>query len=206
MNFYYNGKKAPSKGYDVASGCLLLIGLGALVFLFTLIDDIEDLEGHWFQLIFVILMVGSILFSVFRKKAKLHTYKIEITDEFLKMNTVKAKVNEIQLDIYARENSFDRYHLWDKSGKLALFSTLEDDFSKYFQSTYPNQVFLHEIINNPSDGPDITVKAKEQTLNYHLDIGSYSINTNGKIISEHIPEVYAYDGRYKIGKGLLKKK
>ena len=45
MNFYYNGKKAPSKGYDVASGCLLLIGLGALVFLFTLIDDIEDLEG-----------------------------------------------------------------------------------------------------------------------------------------------------------------
>ena len=139
-------------------------------------------------------MVGSILFSVFRKKAKLHTHKIEITDEFLKINTVKAKVNEIQLDIYARENSFDRYHLWDKSGKVSLFSTLEDDFSKYFQSTHPKQVFQHEIINNPSDGPDITVKTKK-TLNYRLDIESYSINTNGKIISEHIPEVYAYDGR-----------
>lgn len=206
MNFYYNGKKAPSKGYDVASGCLLFIGFGAIILLFTAIDDIKDLDGHWFQLIIVIIMAISVLFSVFRKKGKLHTHRIEITDEFLKMNTVKAKVNELQLDIYTRENSFNRYHLWDKNGKVALFSTSEDDFSKYFQNTFPKQVFQHEIINVPNNGPDIKVEAKGQTLYYHLDIGNYSINSNGESIAEHTPEVYAYDGKYIIGKGLLKKK
>ena len=50
MNFYYNGRKAPSKGYDVASGCMLFIGFGAIAYFFTLIDDIEDLEEYWWPI------------------------------------------------------------------------------------------------------------------------------------------------------------
>ncbi len=83
MIFYYNGRKAPSTGYDVASGCLMFIGFAAIIYFFTLIDDVKDIEEYWLQILFIFMMAGTLLFGMFRKKGKLHTYKIEIKNDYL---------------------------------------------------------------------------------------------------------------------------
>ena len=107
MIFFYNGKK-PSKGYDVASGCLMLIGLSAMIYFFTLFDNLEDMKEYTFQMLFIFLMGGGIIFQFFRKKGKLHTYKIEIKNNYLHINSHKIPIDSFTLDKYTLNNSFFR--------------------------------------------------------------------------------------------------
>ena len=206
MKFYYNGRKKSSTGNDIAIGCLLFVAFGAIIMFFSLIDDIEDLEEYWLELIFIFLMAGGTIFSIFRKKGKLYTHRIEITDSFLKMNDIQAKLEDIQLDIYFKEDSFERYHLWDKEGKISLFSVYEDDLSKHFKDSYSSQVNKYSVNRTFTDGPHIKVNTPDRTLSYNLDVGNYSISNAEGIVVNHISKAYAYDGRYKKGIGLIKKK
>jgi len=95
MIFFYNGKK-PSKGYDVAIGCLMVIAFSAMIYFFTRFDNLEDLNEYTFQLVFILLMAGSILYQVFRKKGKLHPFY------FVLKSTLK-KIQKYQLLILYKQ-------------------------------------------------------------------------------------------------------
>ena len=110
MNFYFNGKK-PSKGYDVAGGLLLVIAFSAIIYMFTLLESIDDLKEYALQLILALIIGGSFLFQFFRKKGKPHYNKIEIANGFLLINSFKIPTENITLDIYVFHKSFIRYHL-----------------------------------------------------------------------------------------------
>ena len=126
MLFFYNGK-TPSKGYDIASGCLLIIAFSVIIFLFTMLDSIEDLKEYAFQLILALIIGVGFIFQLFRKKGKLHTNKIEIKNDFLFINNLKILTDNITLDIYTFNNSFSRYHFWDSKGMFSVYSVIEDD-------------------------------------------------------------------------------
>ncbi len=49
MIFYHQGNKKKSNELGVASGCLLFIGFGAIIFFFTLLDDIDDLIAYFLE-------------------------------------------------------------------------------------------------------------------------------------------------------------
>ena len=51
MIFYHQGSKKKSSELGVASGCVLFIGFGAIIFFFTLLDDIDDLSDYLFEII-----------------------------------------------------------------------------------------------------------------------------------------------------------
>lgn len=206
INFYYKGEKAPSKVYDVASGCLLIIAFSAIIYFFTLIDDIEDLEEYWLQLVFILLMGGSVFFQMFRKKGKLHTYRIEIKNNCLKMNDVEVKIESLTLDIYKKNQEFIRYHLRDRHGKLAIYSVFEDDLSKYLQEHLTNQTNFLEEISCKYDGSDVTLISDKQSLHYDLESGKYTIDLGKQTSISFTPDVFAYDGKYEKGVGLIKKK
>lgn len=202
--FYYQGKKAPSKGYDVASGCLMIIALSALIYFFTLVDSIEDIEEHWFQLLFILLMAGSMIFQLFRKKGKLHTNKIILKNGYLTMNTVVADLETIQLDIYTFKEKLERYHLWDAEGKIAIYSTHEDDLATHFKTYFPTKVTYHQIINGSSSDFEYTITTKEGRLAYHLETGGFKIIKNNKEVVSFVPETFTIDGKFKKGLGLTK--
>jgi hypothetical protein len=206
MNFYYNGKKAPSKGYDAASGCLIIIGFSALIYFFKSLDDLEDLKEYWLQLLFLVMIAFSLFYGLFRKKGKLHTYRIDVDDSCISMHEFKAKIEDLRLDLYFKNDSFERYHLWDTKGNIALYSIYEDDLSKYLIENFSNQVQKFEIFKSSSPSFEVEVNCKERLLSYNLDSGSYTIENSKTIIAKNTPKAYAYDGKYKAGKNLLKKK
>ncbi len=205
MNYFYNGKK-PSAGLNIASGCLLIIAISAIIFLISAIDSLEDLEGHYLQLFFVCIMGGSIFYNFFRKKAQLHTHKIEILNNKLVINNIKTPINNITLEIYTVDKSFNRYHLWDKNGIISIFSVFEDDLINDFKNSYIANTNFHEEISSSQDGASVLVKSKENQLFYDLESGEYTITKEGEILVNKIPQFYIYDPKYKKGKALTKKK
>lgn len=206
MKFYYNGRKEPSEAYNVASGCLLIIGLSALIFAFSLIEDLDDIKENWLQLLFGVIMAFSILFGMFKKKGKLHAYSIEIKNGYLNMNSIATYLENIQFDIYTKDGKFERYHLWDTKGKIAIYSAFEDDLSNYFLKEQSSQTTTKEIAEFRSRDFEYTISTAHESLSYDLDSGHYSIVKDHKEITSVTPESFAYDGKYKLGIGLTKKK
>ena len=205
MIFFYNGRK-PSKGYDIASGCMIVVFFSAMIFFFTRFDNLEDLKEYTFELLFILLMAGSILFQVFRKKGKLHTYKIEIANNYLYVNDLKIPIDNITLDKYTLNNRFFRYHLWDSKGVFSIFSVEEDDLLKSFENEFPNHTNTYEELSAKQDGPSVSVICENIRLNYDLDSGEFTKEKDGEIVFSAVPEFYIYDPKYKQGKALLKKK
>ena len=205
MIFFYNGRK-PSKGYDVASGCLMLIALSAMIYFFTRFDNLEDMKEYTFQLLFIFLMGGGIIFQFFRKKGKLHTYKIEIKNNYLHINSHKIPIDSFTLDKYTLNNSFFRYHLWDSKGIFSIFSVEEDDLLKSFESEFPNNTNTYEELSAKQDGPSVSVISENIHLTYDLDSGEFTKKKDGKVVINTVPDFYVYDPKYKQGKALLKKK
>lgn len=205
MIFFYNGKK-PSKGYDVASGCLMVIAFSAMIYFFTRFDNLEDLKEYTFQLVFILLMAGSILYQVFRKKGKLHPYKIEIVNNYLHVNNLKIPIDNITLDKYTANNHFIRYHLWDTKGIFSIFSVAEDDLLKSFESEFPKKTNTYEELSSKHDGALVSVFSENINLKYDLDSGEFTKKKDGEIEFQTVPEFFIYEPKYKQGKALLKKK
>lgn len=204
MNFYYYGK-TPSKGYDIASGCLLIIGIGGVVLFFSAIDSLEDLDGHYLELFFITLMAITTIFGLFRKKAKLHTNRIVIKKGFLSVNKINIPLEKINLDIYISKNQFMRYHLWDNNGIFSIFSVAEDDLLDYFKDTYKKNTNYFEEIDSKHDGSSISVKSNQRNFSYNLDVGNFSIKENDSETINFTPQMFIYDPKYKQGKPLTKK-
>ena len=199
MNYYYNGKK-PSTGLKFASGCLIFIAISAIIFLISVIDSLEDLEGHYLQLLFVFIMGGSIFYNFFRKKGKLHTHKIEIINNKLFINNIKTPIDNITLEIYNVDSNFNRYHLWDKNGIISIYSVFEDELIKDFKNSFIDNTILHEEISSSQDGSSVSVKSIDNELFYDLESGEYTIQKEGKVINNKIPQFYIYDPKYKTKK------
>ena len=68
MKFYYRGKKAPSEGYDVASGCLLMIVFAAIFYAISLFDSMDDVKEYWMELVFLIVMSVITFLECYVKK------------------------------------------------------------------------------------------------------------------------------------------
>ena len=199
MNYYYNGKKT-STGLNIASGCLIIIAVLAIIFLFSLIDSLEDLEGNYVPLLFVCIMGVSIFYNLFRKKSKLHTHRIEIKKDNLIINNLKTPINNITLDIYTVNNNFSRYHLWDTNGIIAIYSVFEDELLKDFKNNFIDNTKFHEEISSTQNQSSVSVNSNNNMLFYDLEIGKFTIKKEGKVVFNKIPQYYIYDPKYKTKK------
>lgn len=138
MKFYHKDVKK-SNETSASEGCLLFIGFAVLIFLFTLIDDLDDLSDHFFELIAVFFIGGSVLFAIFAKKGKLSNHHITLKNGYLQIGKVNIPLENVILDVYKKEDSFVRYHLRDKKGKIAVFSVLKDDLVEHFLKELPTK-------------------------------------------------------------------
>ena len=184
----------------------MVIAFSAMVFFFTRFDNLEDLKEYTFQIIFILLIAGSFLFQIFRKKGKLHPYKNEIANNYLHVNNLKTPIDSITLDKYTVNNHFIRYHLWDTKGIFSIFSVAEDDLLKSFESEFPKNTNIYEELSAKQDGALISVISENIHLKYDLDSGKFTKKKDGEIVFQTVPEFFIYDPKYKQGKALLKKK
>lgn len=204
MKFYYKGKKK-SNEMDVASGCLVLFAIAAIIYFISLLDDISDLEEHFFELIFAAIVCVGFLFTVFAKKGKLSNFHITLENNYFSIEKINIPIQKVCIDVYYKNEKFIRYHLRDNDGEVAIFSVFKDDLLKYFEDTLPVQVKKHEESSSKHDGPFISVLGS-QTLKYDLNTGKYTIDNNKQTEVSFLPKVYTYDPKYKLGKPLIKQK
>lgn len=205
MKFFYRGTKKSNEP-DVASGCVLLIGFAAIIYLITLLDDLEDWSEYGWQIALAFVMGGSLLVSIFSRKAKLTNRHVVIENDYLKMEKVGIPMNKLKMDIYAIDGNFTRYHLRDVDGKMAIYSVLEDDLLIHFQENLKDQINFVEEHSSKHEGPYISVRAENQSLYYDLESGKYTLTRKNQEEVSFLPEIFAYDGKYKKGVPLLKKK
>jgi hypothetical protein len=205
MKFFYRGAKKSNEP-DVASGCLLIIGFGAIIYLITLLEDLDDWQEYGWQIALAFLIGGSFIASMFAKKAKLTNRHIVIENDYLKMEKIGVPLNNLVMDIYSNNGNFKRYHLRDQEGKVTIYSVLEDDLLLHFQENLSSQVNIVEENSSKHEGPYISVKGKNQSLYYNLESGKYTLTQKDQPEISFLPEIFAYDGKYKKGVPLLKKK
>lgn len=197
MRFFHKGLKK-SNETSKSEGCLLIIGFGAIVFFITLLDDISDLEDHFFELLLVLIMGISVAYTIFAKKGKLSNYHVTLKNDFFSIEKISIPKSDLILDVYSLDQKFVRYHLRDKKGKIAIFSVYEDDLYQYFKENLPNQVYEFEETSSKHDGAYISVLARGQNLFYDLSTGKFNINQGSQPEVSVVPEVYTYDPKYKL--------
>lgn len=205
MKFYHNGTKKSNEP-SITSGCLVLIGFAAIIFLLTQLKSLEDVEEYGWQIVLAITMGVSLFSMFFAKKAKLSNRHVVIENNYLTMEKVGVPLKNMVLDVYKNDKEFKRYHLRDTEGKIAIYSTLKDDLKTYFEEELSNQVQYFEEDSNKHDGPYVSVTAVGQSLFYNLDSGKYTITKEDESEISFLPEVFTYDGKYKKGKPLKLKK
>lgn len=205
MKFFYNGTKK-SNDIGAGSGCVLMIGFAALIYFFTLLDDVEDLKEYLFEIILVSIMGISLVLQLTRKKGDLTSRHVIIENEYFKLDKVAVPLSTIQLDLYKKGSKFHRYHIRDTAGKIAIYSTREDELYKYILQEFPEHSEEFQELSSKQDGPYISLKAEGRSLYYDLDRGKYTLTREGKSDISFIPEIYTYDGKYKKGKPLKQKK
>lgn len=201
--FFYNGPKKSNEP-DMFSGCLLLVGFGAIIFLLTQLEDLGDVKEYGWQIVLALIMGGSLFAMMFAKKAKLSNRHLVIENGYLKVEKISISMETLILDVYRRNDEFARYHLRDTAGKIAIYSVLKDDLLTHFEEELPSQVRHLEEHSKKHDGPFISVIAEGQSLYYNLDSGKYTLTQEGQPEISLVPEVFNYDGRYKKGVPLKK--
>ncbi|MFC4267451.1 hypothetical protein [Polaribacter marinivivus] len=206
MIFYHQGSKKKSNELGVASGCLLIIGFGAIIFFFTLLDDIDDLSDYLFEIIGVLVMAISVTYGLFSKKGKIANKHITIKDDYFKIDKVSVLLDTITIDCFMIEGKFSRYFLRDSQGKIAIYSVLNDDLIAFFLENKPQQVTVLEETYHKHEGPYISVKSDDNSLYYDLESGKYTIKKQDEPSVSFTPDVFDYDAKYKLGKPLFKKK
>jgi hypothetical protein len=204
MKFYYNGtKKTNEPGF--ASGCVILIGFAALIYFFTLLNDVEDLKDHLVEIIAVSVMGISLLAMLFRKKGELSNRHVVIENDYFKLDKVSVPISSIQLEIYYQDTKFRRYHLRDSEGKIAVFSVFKYDLYRYILEHYPDQTEKFQEHSSTQDGSFISIQGEGCALNYDLDTGKYTVKQENQEVISFLPEIYTYDSKYKKGVPLGKK-
>ncbi len=203
MNFYYTGKR-PSKRFSIANNFITLIGVVAIIFLVSSIDNLQDIQEYLWQIIFIIIAITSIFYDLFKKKGEVHSNRIEIKEGFLIVNKLKISLNKTQLNIYKTNDNFTRYHFWDSIGIFSIYSVYNDDFLEYFSSNFPDNTFEFKETSASRDGANFRIKTDYGNLNYDLESGEYSIKKDDKPIFNKLPELFIYDPKYKQGKPLNK--
>jgi len=199
MKFIYKGSKKSNSFVNFISGCAIFVGIGAFIFFLTLIEEAGALTDHIFEIILFTFIVISTLTYIFRKKAKKLDTLLEIKNDVLKVNKeLSIPIEQLHLDIYYLNNTFNRYHLWENKGRFAVFSIYEDDLCSYLQEKYPRNSSDFTIENlDRKKSPIYVIYAKKRILSYALDTGKYTISENEKTIINSVPEFYSYDGKYK---------
>lgn len=71
MIFYRQGTKKPSNEPGFVSGCLLIIGFGAIIFLLSMLESLENVKEYFFQIVLALIVGISLAFSIFRKKGQI---------------------------------------------------------------------------------------------------------------------------------------
>lgn len=206
MIFYHQGSKKKSNELGVASGCLLFIGFGAILFFFTLLDDIDDLNDYLFEITGVLVMAISVTYGLFSKKGKIANKHIKIKNDYFQIDNVNILLDTITIDYFMIEDKFSRYFLRDSQGKIAIYSVLNDDLIAYFLEKKPQQVTILEETYHKYEGPYISVKSDYSSLYYDLESGKYTIKKQDEPSISFTPDVYDYDANYKLGKPLFKRK
>lgn len=198
--FYYNGPKNDNKSLDFGSGCALFIGFAAIIYLIALLDSVEDIKEYGWQIALALLMGGSLLFGIFRQKGKKSNKKVVIKNNYLLMEDVSIHLANCTLDTYNKGNRFERYHLWDNKGKMAIYSVFEDDLSRFFTKEYPAQTCTREVTEISTSGPSVKVTAGTHVFGYDLLTGHFYFIEDRKGINRFTPEIFAYDGKYALRK------
>ncbi|MAD96176.1 MAG: hypothetical protein CMB99_02510 [Flavobacteriaceae bacterium] len=206
MVFYQKGKKKPSNEPDAVSGCLLIIGFGAIVFLFSMMEDLDDLLEYIWQILIALFIGIGFVVSMFQKKGHISNQNVIVKNGKLKIEKIATPLEEIIIDHYQQDGTFKRYHLRDKAGKIAVFSIDQDDLLAYFKENHPDQVQSLKYKDHMHDGPYVSLIAEEQKLYYNLDSGEYKIVKPDNSEISYLPLVYTYDPQYKLGKALFKRR
>ncbi|WP_157663445.1 hypothetical protein [Gilvibacter sp. SZ-19] len=200
MQFFYKGSKKHNNTIDFFSGCAVFIGFAAFIFFLTLLDDLEDLADHAFEIIMFVIIAVVTIAAVFTKKAKLHSSRLEIKDNSLRVKKdLMVLMSKVQLDVYKQNATFIRYHLYDMEGKIAIFSAFEDDLLRYFEANYSERTQVFQVQKTSGRESVSYVYAGPRLLSYNLSTGKYAISDNEQLTLSKVPEFYSYDGKYKAG-------
>ncbi|WP_435578481.1 hypothetical protein [Gilvibacter sp.] len=198
MQFFYKGPKKHYNSIDFFSGCAIFVGFAAFIFFLTLLDDIEDLGDHAFEIIMFVIVAGVTVAGVFQKKAKLHNTRLVIKNDVLRIKKeLTIPMEKIRLDLYKKDGTFVRYHLYDTQGKVAIYSIYEDDLSRFIQENYADITSEYTVDKTMGGESVSTLVAGSRTLSYSLSTGKYTISENEEIVLDQLPEFYSYDSKYK---------
>jgi hypothetical protein len=198
MYYFYNGKK-PSNNFGLISSILLIIIFLTIFFFFTRFNSLEELLEYKFQILCILFVAVSVLFSYYRKKGIFHTHKIQLTDDNLLINDFIIPIKNIQLDIYTTSKDFSRYHLWDSKGIFSIYSVLEDDLLDNFKTKYPETTNTFEEMSSKTKGYLVIVKRHKVKLEYDLESGKFIIKEKKKPKIKILPKFFISDPKYKQG-------
>ena len=205
MIFYRQGTKKPSNEPDMVSGCLLIVAFGAIFFLLSMLESWDDLKEYFFQIILALFIGVGFIASMFQKKGHISNQNIIIKNGKLKFEKVKVPLETISLVVFKKGDQFQRYFVRDEKVLIAIFSIFQDDLLNYFTEKIPEKITSIQEESHKHDGPYVSVWSADQNLYYNLDTGSYTLKINNTKEISHLPEVYTYDPKYKLGKPLFKK-
>ena len=205
MIFYRQGTKKPSNEPGMISGCLLIIGFGAIIFLLSLLESFEDVKEYFFQIILALFVGIGLAASIFQKKGHISNQNVILKNGKFILEKIKVPIENISIIIFKKDDNFQRYFLKDKKGSIAIFSIFEDDLMKHFIEKFPSQVSEERVESFKHDGPYVSVWGQRQNVYYDLDTGNFTIKKENGAEFKYLPEVYTYDPKYKLGKPLFKK-
>ncbi|QCK16537.1 hypothetical protein [Mangrovivirga cuniculi] len=189
-----------SEGSGGIQVVLMMIGIGALFFFFSMVDGIEDIKEYGWQLLIIFGMLFSILYRMFKKNTHSTNATIYLKEEGISIADIGLiPFKDLRLDLYYAKGSFCRYHLYDTKGQIAFYSILEDDLSKTLEAEGKIKV---------QDRKERSVKLKnstiyygfneEATLIYDLDNGEYTFKGKDVDTKSVKPSLYAIDPKYKL--------
>ena len=106
----------------MVSGCLLIVAFGAILFLLSMLDSLDDLKEYFFQIILALFIGVGFIPSMFQKKGHISNQNIIIKNGKLKFEKVKVPLETISLVVFKKGDQFQRYFVRDEKGLIAIFS------------------------------------------------------------------------------------
>lgn len=186
------------EGGGVVQGLFTLIGMVALVFFFSMMESMDDILEYGWGLLAVFGMLFSILYGMFKKKATVTEAKVFVKEEGIWMAGIDLILYEnLHLDCYYAEGAFCRYHLYDTTGLLAIYSVKEDEFYKELLRQGKAKIKKREERQVRKDDATVHCSFAEGKLIYELDSGAYTFEGLAEESKKVLPKTFAIDPQYK---------